>query len=162
MRLEFSYGIHSQLLWKFILSSYGNSFQPHSLLVPTGLTYTQRVGAALVAFIEFYDYIHGDHNIKASELDVNMRASRADTAVALSIEHQRGMIALIGTHRRRTYAHDLVYGLHVLYRLFGRPWNAATEGNEHAHQDMKKYFLRLRNSRRYSRHGHAPHDLKLM
>ena len=118
--------------------SYGNS-----LLVPTGLTYTQRVGAALVAFIEFYDYIHGDHNIKASELDVNMRASRADTAVALSIEHQRAMIALIGTHRRRTYAHDLVYGLHVLYRLFGRPWNAATEGNEHAHQDMKRFFLHL-------------------
>jgi len=53
------------------------------------------------------------------------------------------MIALIGTHRRRTYSHDLVYGMHVLYKLFGRPWNAATEGNEHAHQDMKRFFLHL-------------------
>ena len=56
---------------------------PHSSLASslcTGsvsdLTYTQRVGAALVAFIEFYDYIHGDHNIKASELDPNAREAR--------------------------------------------------------------------------------------
>ena len=35
------------------------------------------------------------------------------------------------------------YGLHKLYRLFGKPWNAATEGSEHLHQDMKRYFLHL-------------------
>ena len=50
------------------------------------------------------------------------------------------MLALIGSHRRRTYAHDLVYGIHQLYMLFGKPWNAATEGSEHAHQDMKQFF----------------------
>lgn len=68
------------------------------------------------------------------------RSKRGDTAVELAINMQRAMLALIGTHRRRTYAHDLVYGIHQLYMLFGKPWNAATEGNEHAHQDMKKYF----------------------
>ena len=33
--------------------------------------------------------------------------------------------------------------MHKLYRLFGKPWNAATEGSEHLHQDMKRYFLHL-------------------
>ena len=68
------------------------------------------------------------------------REELADEAVALALDFQRTMIALIGTHRRRTYAHDFVYGMHQLYMLFAKPWHAATEGNEHAHQDMKKYF----------------------
>ena len=28
----------------------------------------------------------------------------------------------------------------MMFMLFGKPWHAATEGNEHAHQDMKAYF----------------------
>ena len=50
---------------------------------------------------------------------------------------QRAVLALIGSHRRRTYAHDLVYGSYQQYMLFGKPWSCATEGSEHAHQDMK-------------------------
>eukprot|EP00966_Prymnesium_polylepis_P175516 4061938-Prymnesium_polylepis.1 len=52
------------------------------------------------------------------------------------------MLALIVSYRRRTYAHDLVYGIYDLYVTFGKPWAAATEGNEHLHQDMKQYFAR--------------------
>ena len=69
-----------------------------------------------------------------------MRSARGDHAVQLAKCMQRSMLALIGSHRRRTYAHDIVYGTYQLYKLFGKPWNAATEGNEHAHQDMKKFF----------------------
>ena len=60
-----------------------------------------------------------------------------------AVELQRSMVALMGTHRRRAYAHDLVYGMHKLYMLFGKPWNASTEGNEHAHQDMKNFFRHM-------------------
>ena len=48
------------------------------------------------------------------------------------IAMQRAMLALVGSHRRRTYAHDLVYGTYQQYILFGKPWNCATEGSEHA------------------------------
>lgn len=107
------------------------------------LTFKQRVAGAFVAFIAFYDHLHGGHGIKASSLSAEARKIKAKDAVALAIEMQRAMLALIGTHRRRTYAHDFVYGLHSIYTLYGKPWNAATEGNEHAHQEMKKYFLHL-------------------
>ena len=100
----------------------------------------QRVGMAFVAVIQFYTFLHGDHGIGADTLDAQARSKKGDEAVALAITMQRAMLALIGTHRRRTYAHDLVYGTWQLYMLFGKPWNAATEGNEHAHQDMKAFF----------------------
>jgi hypothetical protein len=101
------------------------------------------VGAAFVTFIAFYRFITADHGVPASQLDAVERSKRGDIAVELAINMQRAMLALIGTHRRRTYAHDLVYGIHQLFMLFGKPWHAATEGNEHAHQDMKKYFREL-------------------
>ena len=53
------------------------------------------------------------------------------------------MIDLIGEHRRRAYAHDLYYGMHQLYTLYGKPWHGSTEGGEHAHQEVKKMFAHL-------------------
>eukprot|EP00966_Prymnesium_polylepis_P108846 2519344-Prymnesium_polylepis.1 len=56
------------------------------------------------------------------------------------------MIDLIGEHRRRAYAHDLYYGMHQLYALYGKPWHGSTEGGEHAldaHQEVKKMFAHL-------------------
>ena len=107
------------------------------------LTYAQRAGIAWAAFLEFYDYLHDGHDIPAKYLTPAMREKRAEQAVVLAKQLQRATLALIGTHRRRTYAHDLVYGLHQLYRLFGKPWNASMEGNEHAHQDMKNFFKHM-------------------
>ena len=47
----------------------------------------------------------------------------------------------MGDFKRRAYGHDLVYGMHKLYKLYGKPWNGSTEGAEHAHQKVKKYFM---------------------
>ena len=113
------------------------------------LKYSQRVGVAWVAYIDLYDYLKSGHDIPASQLTPDERRARGDVAIEHALNLQRAMLGLIGTHRRRTYAHDLVYGMHQLYMLFGKPWNAATEGNEHAHQDMKKFF-----------HGMACHNPK--
>ena len=104
------------------------------------LTYRQRVGAAFISFIYFYEHVHTGHAVKASSLDKAARAAQADIAVSLALALQRAMLALIGTHRRRTYAHDLYYGLHKLYELFAKPWNAACEGSEHKHQEIKSFY----------------------
>ena len=104
------------------------------------LSYAQRVGAAFITFANLYSFMHADNGTHVKDID---RKARGDQAAQLAIDMQRAMLALIGSHRRRTYAHDLVYGITQLYDLFGRPWNAATEGNEHAHQDMKNYFHNL-------------------
>lgn len=111
--------------------------------IPTQSTYAQRVGLAFHAFTEFYSYLHEGHNIAAKDMSPEERDKRACHAVDLAKRSQKATLALIGTHRRRTYAHDLVYGIHQLYKLFGKPWNASTEGNEHAHQDMKNFFRHM-------------------
>jgi|TARA_B110000046_G_scaffold97300_2_gene105010 hypothetical protein len=127
----------------------------------TQLTYTQRVGAAFVSYITFYVYLHANHGVKASEVSPTARTTAAEEAVKLSLDMQRAMLALIGTHRRRTYAHDFVYGMHQVYSLFAKPWNASTEGSEHAHQDMKKYFHHLCCHNAKSEHGSCYQVLRL-
>ena len=119
------------------------------------------MGAAFVAFLNYYQYLHADHGIPASELDAEARSERGDHAVQLALDMQRATLALIGSHRRRTYAHDLVYGTHQLYMLFGKPWNAATEGSEHAHQDMKNYFHGLATHSPKGKHGDIYQVLRL-
>lgn len=107
------------------------------------LSYSQRVGLAFVCFMSFYSKLHEGHDRKASDVSPQERKKLAHEAVEMSVEMQRAFLALIGTHKRRTYAHDFVYGLHQLYSVFSKPWNAATEGSEHAHQKMKKFFHNL-------------------
>ena len=43
-----------------------------------------------------------------------------------------------------------------------RPWNCATEGNEHAHQDMKNFFKHLANHNPNSKHGDCYQVLRMM
>jgi len=107
------------------------------------LSYSQRVGIAFVAFMAFYTKLHAAHDRKASDVSENERCVLAEQAIKMSLEMQRAFIALMGTHKRRTYAHDFVYGLHALYTTFAKPWNAATEGSEHAHLEKKIFFHRL-------------------
>ena len=126
------------------------------------LSYAQRVGAAFVTFIEFYAYIKSDHGVPANLLTTKLRKERAAKAIEYALNMQRAMLALIGTGRRRTYAHDLVYGTYQQYMLFGKPWNCATEGNEHAHQDMKKFFKNMANHNPNSTHGNCFQVLRLM
>lgn len=68
------------------------------------------MGAAFVAFIQFYAYLKQDHGVFADQLTPEKRAERAETAIEFALTMQRAMLALLGTSRRRTYAHDLVYG----------------------------------------------------
>ena len=94
--------------------------------------------------MELYDYMHADHGKKASDIKDAERQSKGDEAVRLAIEMQRAILALIGSHKRRTYAHHIVYGIRKLHVELGRPWAAATESSEHLHQDIKKSFRHMR------------------
>ena len=141
--------------------SEGQADLPNYTQLPQATT-AERVGLAFAAFIDFYDYLHSDHNRKASEITQEERATKATRATQLALDMQRATLALVGTHRRRTYAHDLVYGMHQLYSMFGRPWNAATEGSEHAHQDMKNFFLHLTCHSTKHKHGDMHQVLELL
>lgn len=125
------------------------------------MTYTERVAAAFAAYITFYSKLHENHDRKASSIFPSECRRLATEAVEMSIEMQRAFLALIGSHRRRTYAHDFVYGLHQIYMTFGKPWNVATEGNEHAHQEMKKFFHHLCCHNRKAEHGSCYQILRL-
>jgi hypothetical protein len=46
--------------------------------------------------------------------------------------------------------------------LFAKPWNCATEGNEHAHQDMKKFFHDMANHNPRATHGDCYQVLRMM
>ena len=112
---------------------------------PPKVPYEQRVGCAVIALIYFYEYITAHHGEKASIIRADPAAldTRASKAVVLAVQLQRAMIAVCGTHRRRAYAHDMVYGLHRIYSLVAKPWAVATEGSEHKHQEVKRFFAHL-------------------
>ena len=105
-------------------------------------TYGERVVWMLIAQIEFYQFTH-QHQHMSSTLTPTYRKERALQAHALALEVERSMLSVIGTKRRRTYGHDMVYGLPKLYEVLGKPYLGACEHNEHAHQEMKVMFRHM-------------------
>ena len=101
--------------------------------------------------MEHWQFTHM-HEKDCSKIDADLRKERAMQCARLGLEVERAMLTCIGTKRRRTYGHDTVYGTAGLYVLLGKPYLGATEGNEHAHQEMKMYFRRCssKNSKRVS------------
>ena len=102
-----------------------------------------------VTQIEWFQYGH-QHQLSSSGIDAAYRRQRALEASRLGLEVERAMLACIGTKRRRTYGHDIVYGLAGLYMLLGKPYLGACEHNEAAHKEMKYYFRHMssKNSKR--------------
>ena len=106
--------------------------------------------------------MHEGHDVKLKDLPREERERKGEYAAELALDMERAMLALIGSYRRRTYAHDLVYGIYDLYVTFGKPWAAATEGNEHLHQDMKQYFSHMCCHNGKGKDGDVLQVLKLM
>ena len=111
--------------------------------------YEERVAWMFVTQIEWFHYGH-QHQLSSSGIDAAYRRQRALEASRLGLEVERAMLACIGTKRRRTYGHDIVYGLAGLYMLLGKPYLGACEHNEAAHKEMKFYFRHMssKNSKR--------------
>ena len=94
------------------------------------------------ALLEHWTFTH-QHQCNTSELTPNFRQMRAVEAGRLGRAVEEAMLHCMGTKRRRTYGHDTVYGVPHLYLLLGKPYLGATEGKEHAHQDMKNFFRKM-------------------
>ena len=105
-------------------------------------TYLETVSYMMLALTELWTFLH-QNELDSSKIGPEMRASRAAVAEKLALELEGAILSCVGTKRRRTYAHDMVYGLRKLYMLYGKPWMGSTEGNEHAHQEMKGMFRHM-------------------
>ena len=106
------------------------------------VTYATRVSVMFHALLELWTFTH-QHQLDTSLIVGDLRHKRAWVAGKLGRAVEEAMLECMGTKRRRTYGHDTVYGIPHLYMLLGKPYLGATEGNEHAHQDMKKYFKKM-------------------
>ena len=104
--------------------------------------YEERVAWMFVVMQQHFIYTR-QHELASSGIDQDYRKARAMEAHRLGLEVERAMLCVIGTKRRRTYGHDIVYGLPGLYMLLGKPYLGACEGNEHAHQEMKYMFRHM-------------------
>lgn len=103
-------------------------------------TYLDRVCVMFYALAEHWEFTHPHDHMDTKALFPAARAELGLQAAKLGQDVERAMLSCIGTTKQRTYAHDIVYGAHKLYVLLGKPYLGATEGNEHAHQEMKTYF----------------------
>lgn len=114
------------------------------------ITYKDRVCTMFYMLMEMWTFTH-QHQHDTSKITPDMRKQRAVEAGKIGRATELAMLECIGTKRRRTYGHDTIYGIPHLFLLLGKPYLGATEGNEHAHQDMKKYFSRMasKSSKKY-------------
>eukprot|EP00966_Prymnesium_polylepis_P278390 6432580-Prymnesium_polylepis.1 len=63
-----------------------------------------------LALAEVWTFTH-QNDLVSSEITADLRTKRAEQASELGVELERAMLACIGTKRKRSYAHDMVYGL---------------------------------------------------
>ena len=97
----------------------------------------------VLTFMTHYGFTHMHNALDTDKLDPATRKRLAEQAAHLGVACTRAKVACIGTGKRSTYSHDIVYGPPMLYMVLGKPYLAATEGNEHAHQEVKKWFKKM-------------------
>ena len=124
-------------------------------------TYEERVAWMFITLQEFNRFTHEHQMIASSGIDAAYRKRRVLMAHSLALEVERAMLVVIVTKRRRTYGHDMVYGLAGLYMLLGKPYLGACENNEHAHKEMK-YFFRHMSSKSSKKRSACLQTLDLM
>jgi len=109
----------------------------------TALTFREKGITMLLSMSALYSYLHQDAGVDARDITQDMRKARAHQASKLGGDVAVASLAVCGTAIRQTYLHDAVYGMATLYLYLGKPYLGATEGNEHAHQRMKKMFREM-------------------
>ena len=92
-----------------------------------------------------YRFTHEINKRKSSSILPSERQALAKEAYELGCDVVQAVCDVCGTELRQTYLHDIVYGLQKLFILLGKPYLGATEGNEHAHQEMKQDYHHLCN-----------------
>ena len=104
------------------------------------MTHREKVIVMFLSISHLYCFVHDDAKTKASEISVSERLWKAKKASEYGRGMAQAVINLCGNDVRQTYLHDAAYGPATLYTVLGKPYLGSTEGNESAHQVMKKYF----------------------
>jgi hypothetical protein len=102
--------------------------------------YSHRCADMFLALSAHYMFSHSVNERLSGDIDASERAELARKAYTLGCDVVQAVVDVCGTELRQTYLHDIVYGLQKLFIVLGKPYLAATEGNEHAHCEMKKDF----------------------
>jgi len=103
-------------------------------------TYREKVVVMFLSLSAHWLFTHSVNERKSSEILPAERTELAREAYTLGVDVVQAVVAVCGDEARQTYLHDIVYGLQKLFLILGKPYLGATEGNEHAHQEMKKDF----------------------
>ena len=104
------------------------------------LTYKAKVLGMFLATSAHWMFIHSVNSRDAKDIWRAEREELARRAYNIGCEVVRAVVAVCGDEQRQTYLHDMAYGMQKLFLILGKPYLGATEGNEHAHQEMKKDF----------------------
>ena len=99
-----------------------------------------RVATMFLALSAHYQMKHDMNKRRSSSILRTEREALARTAFDVGCDVVQAVVDVCGTEERWTYLDDIAYGLQKLYLILGKPYLGATEGNEHAHVEMKKDF----------------------
>lgn len=108
--------------------------------VPPVLTYKAKALGMFLALSAHWMFTHSVNDRDAKDIWRAEREELAGRAYNIGCEVVRAVVAVCGDEARQTYLHDMAYGMQKLFLILGKPYLGATEGNEHAHQEMKKDF----------------------
>ena len=106
----------------------------------TGITYRNKVVTMFLSLSTHWMFTHSVNDRDATTILPAERQNLARQAYDLGCDVVQAVCRVCGDQARQTYLHDIVYALQKLFLILGKPYLAATEGNEAAHQEMKKDF----------------------
>ena len=106
-------------------------------------SYREKVVTMFLSLSAHWLFTHSVNDRDAREILRPEREKLARKAYDFGCDVVQAVCAVCGDEARQTYLHDIVYGLQKLFLILGKPYLGATEGNEAAHQEMKKDFHQM-------------------
>ena len=106
-------------------------------------SYRDKVATMFLSLSAHWLFTHSVNDRDAQEILQPEREKLARKAYDFGCDVVQAVCAVCGDEARQTYLHDIVYGLQKLFLILGKPYLGATEGNEAAHQEMKKDYHQM-------------------
>ena len=110
---------------------------------PTEASYKEKVVAMFLSLSAHWLFTHSINDRDAKEILRPEREKLARKAYDFGCDVVQAVCAVCGDEQRQTYLHDIAYGLQKLFPILGKPYLGGTEGNESAHQELKKDFHQM-------------------
>ena len=117
--------------------------EPATLEPGPEFSYRDKVVTMFLSISTHWLFTHSVNGRDAREILRPEREKLARQAYDIGCDVVQAVCAVCGDEARQTYLHDVAYGMQKLFVIFGKPYLGATEGNEAAHQEMKKDFHQM-------------------